>query len=222
MLDDYRRSFNAAYEVVVVTVRESLNLEPTGRPAKSTGAIVEKLQRETIRLSQMQDIAGCRVVVRDVLEQDRVVADLVSALPRATVADRRAAPSYGYRAVHIIVEVRGRLVEIQVRTALQHTWAELSEKLSDVIDPSIKYGGGPDDVKTALKNGSTAVNLVEQAEKQIAEIRAMAQRVQGGLSEEDRERIVLAEDQLRQAKRQLDEALRKSVAVWLEEKRPGQ
>jgi ppGpp synthetase/RelA/SpoT-type nucleotidyltranferase len=34
-------------------------------------------------------------------------------------------------------------VEIQVRILMQHWWAELSEKLSDTIDPEIKYGGGP-------------------------------------------------------------------------------
>ena len=72
ILDDYRRSFGSAYELVVRTLRE-LGLEPTGRPAKSTGALVEKLHRESIRLSQVQDIAGCRVVVADIAEQDRVV-----------------------------------------------------------------------------------------------------------------------------------------------------
>ena len=61
MLDDYRLAFGPAYEFVIQTIREKVALEPTGRPAKSTGAIVEKLHRETIRLSQVQDIAGCRI-----------------------------------------------------------------------------------------------------------------------------------------------------------------
>ena len=68
ILDEYRRSFGEAYESVVRTIRQSLGLEPTGRPAKSTGSISEKLRRESIRLSQIQDIAGCRIVVHDVLE----------------------------------------------------------------------------------------------------------------------------------------------------------
>lgn len=57
--------------------------------------------------------------------------------------DRREDPSHGYRAVHVIAEISGKPVEIQVRTSLQHLWAELSEKLSDHRDPAIKYGGGP-------------------------------------------------------------------------------
>ena len=63
LLDEYRRSFGEGYEIVVRTIREKLRLEPTGRPAKSTPSIIEKLHRESIRLSQIQDIAGCRVVV---------------------------------------------------------------------------------------------------------------------------------------------------------------
>lgn len=139
-LDEYRRSFAEAYENVVVTIRERLRLDPTGRPAKSTGSIVEKLNRESIRLVQVQDIAGCRVVVPDVDEQDRVVDALRTAFPTVSVVDRRANPSHGYRAVHIIVQIFGKSVEIQMRTWLQHLWAELSEKLSDTIDPNIKYG----------------------------------------------------------------------------------
>ncbi len=56
--------------------------------------------------------------------------------------DRRTNPSHGYRAVHIIVATHGVSVEIQVRTALQDLWAQLSERLADVVDSSIKYGGG--------------------------------------------------------------------------------
>ncbi len=69
-LDDYRASFAEAYQEVVAAVRASTQLQPTGRPAKSTTSIIEKLRRETIRLSQMQDIAGCRLVVEDIVAQD--------------------------------------------------------------------------------------------------------------------------------------------------------
>lgn len=44
--------------MVVGQIRDRLKLEPTGRPLKTTQAIVEKLRREKTRLSQMQDIAG--------------------------------------------------------------------------------------------------------------------------------------------------------------------
>lgn len=150
LLDQYRRSFADAYEVVVRLLRERLKVEPTGRPAKSTTSIIEKLQRETIRLSQIQDIAGCRVVVTDILEQDRVVAAIRELYPEAVVVDRRETPSHGYRAVHVIVRNADKPIEIQVRSWLQHAWAEVSEKISDNIDAGLKYGAGPAETQHRL------------------------------------------------------------------------
>ena len=57
-LDEYRRSFGEAYEKIVGKIREELGLEPTGRPAKSTPAIVEKL--------------------RDPMEHERIGADVAA------------------------------------------------------------------------------------------------------------------------------------------------
>ena len=57
LLDDYRRSFTDAYEDIVWLIVHELKLEPTGRRAKTNASIIDKLRRESIRLSQMQDIA---------------------------------------------------------------------------------------------------------------------------------------------------------------------
>src|ERR1022692_105436 len=91
LLDDYRRSFGEAYEAVVQTIRQRGEF-PTGRLAKSTLSITEKLRRESLRLSQMQDIAGCRVVVGNVVEQEQFVASLITDFPKASVIDRRNNP----------------------------------------------------------------------------------------------------------------------------------
>ena len=163
-LDAYRRSFAEAYEEVAAIVRNATQLEPTGRPAKSTTSIIEKLRRETIRLSQMQDIAGCRLVVPNVSAQDQVVERLKGALPKAVAVDRRKRPSFGYRAVHIIATARNKLVEIQVRTEFQHLWAQLSEKLSDVRDPAIKYGGGDSETQKWLSAISRLIAEFEDRE----------------------------------------------------------
>lgn len=167
LLDSYRRSFTDAYETVVEQIRDQLKLEPTGRPAKSTTSITEKLQRESIRLSQMQDIAGCRIIVTDVPTQDDVVARLKDLFETFSLIDRRENPSHGYRAVHVIVNSGGKSVEIQVRTSLQHLWAELSEKLADVIDPSIKYGGGDPEVLDSLSVAAKEIIDVEIAESAL-------------------------------------------------------
>ncbi|MGH7930847.1 MAG: hypothetical protein ACREQV_24005 [Candidatus Binatia bacterium] len=172
MLDEYRLSFGEVYDSVVKIIREQLKLEPTGRLAKSTVSIVEKLRRESIRLSQVQDIAGCRVVVEDIAEQERVVASLRSVFTRFSVMDRRANPSYGYRAIHIIAQSSGKLVEIQVRTYLQHLWAELSEGISDQFDPAIKYGGGDAELQKTLMLVSNRVVNYEELESEISLLQA--------------------------------------------------
>lgn len=162
LLDRYRRTFTPAYELVVRAARDRLGLEPTGRPAKSTTSVIDKLRRESIRLTQIQDIAGCRVVVADIAEQESVVQSLTGLFPKAVVIDRREKPSHGYRAVHVVVNQDGKLIEIQVRTALQHAWAEASEKISDLKGVSIKYGGGDEVIQKNLRILSNCVTRAEQ------------------------------------------------------------
>lgn len=168
MLDEFRHSFYETYEFVISGIRNELGLEPTGRPAKSTTSISEKLQRESIRLTQVQDIAGCRLIVSGILEQERVVDLLANLFANAAIIDRRANPSHGYRAVHVIVTRGEKLVEIQVRTSYQHVWAELSEKLSDVFDPTIKYGGGDESLRQLLAKWSGVVQKEEDVERKLA------------------------------------------------------
>jgi ppGpp synthetase/RelA/SpoT-type nucleotidyltranferase len=162
LLDEYRRSFGDAYETVVSTLQNKLNLEPSGRPAKTTTSIRHKLQREKIRLTQMQDIAGCRVIVPNVMTQDRLAGTLKSHFTVTKVFDRRVETSHGYRAVHVVAYVAGKAIEIQIRSELQHVWAEVSEKLADVIDPAIKYGGGPEVAQTMLIQLSHNIGEIEK------------------------------------------------------------
>jgi ppGpp synthetase/RelA/SpoT-type nucleotidyltranferase len=61
------------------------------------------------------------------------VASLASLFEHCVVFDRRKHPSHGYRAVHRVVRADALSVEIQVRTRLQHLWAEFSEKTSDAL-----------------------------------------------------------------------------------------
>jgi putative GTP pyrophosphokinase len=189
LLDEYRRSFSDAYEFVVGAIRNELRLEPTGRPAKSTTSIAEKLLRESIRLTQIQDIAGCRIVVPEITDQNRVVESLTKLFNNASIMDRRKQPSHGYRAVHVVADCGDKLVEIQVRTQLQHLWAEQSEKLSDVVDRTIKYGGGDERTQELLRVSSDVIAGVESLELELADD-------QGRLS------LLLTSDDLTEEKRE--------------------
>lgn len=140
--------FRLALEVAVARVQRDLGTSPSSR-VKTTGTILEKLDRYGGSwLKSIQDLAGMRIVgAFDRREQDAVVAKLVELFADGArppkMVDRRAEPSHGYRAVHVIVFVRSFPVEIQVRTALQHGWAELFEKLADLAGRRIRYGDPP-------------------------------------------------------------------------------
>ncbi|MFE1112241.1 nucleotidyltransferase family protein [Streptomyces rochei] len=126
----------------------ALGFEPTSR-VKNTGTILEKLTRHGGSwLKSMQDLAGMRIVIdgnrTDQNEAVARIAQLFAAEGREPkVTDRRVQPSEGYRAVHVIVYSEGLPVEVQVRTRWQHEWADMFEKLADLIGRGIRYGEPP-------------------------------------------------------------------------------
>lgn len=170
LLDEYRRSFGPASEQVLAVLREALDVPVTARGAKSTQAIVEKLRRQSCRLGQIQDIAGCRLVVAGMQDQDDVTGMILERFPETQVFDRRDAPSHGYRAIHVVVKARERWVEIQVRTELQHQWASMSEMLADICGMDVKYGGGPVHVQEVLSNASLAIAEAEALELNLTRL----------------------------------------------------
>ncbi len=210
LLDQYRRSFSEAYEFVIETIRKELALEPTGRPAKSTTSISDKLRRESIRLTQIQDIAGCRLIAADIANQEPVVQSLQSLFEDVTIVDRRKQPSHGYRAVHVIVSYQGKMIEIQVRTALQHLWAELSEKFSDVVDPAIKYGGGDEKVQRILAHASTTVINTESLEIDLLDTKALLSS-EGKLTGDNKQRIDGIQERVNSLRQQVFDNLRDTL-----------
>lgn len=167
LLDTYRREFQFSYESVVVRLRAILDMEVSGRPAKSTPAIVDKLRRSSMRFSQMQDIAGCRIVVSGIAEQNQLCSQ-IRAMFNVALFDRRKTPSHGYRAIHLVVRNFPHPVEIQLRTSLQHAWAGLSEKTADVVDSALKYGGGPEEVRSKLDELSDVIAGFESSIEPVA------------------------------------------------------
>jgi ppGpp synthetase/RelA/SpoT-type nucleotidyltranferase len=139
------------YEYLLDSIAEqlvSIGLQPTTR-VKTTGTLIEKLKREHgIQLSRIAEFAGARIVCAGGrVEQDETtnkIRSLSSSHPRRPdVIDRRIKPSHGYRAVHVVVYPNGYPVEIQVRTELQDTWAQLFERFADQWGRQIRYGDDP-------------------------------------------------------------------------------
>ena len=165
LLEELRVSYLPAYQEVVGRIREVMGLHPSGRPDKRLESIVAKLQREETSLSQMQDIAGCRIVVEDWEQQNWVVQGLVQVFERTRVVDRRQKPRHGYRAVHVIVRTQGRPVEVQVRTFLQDLWANVVEGLSSEAG-DLKHGVELPDYAGTLALMADAADAIAFAERE--------------------------------------------------------
>lgn len=128
---------------------------------KTTNTMVDKLRRTRgMHLSRVQNLAGARIVVADLAAQDsaagRIAGFYASRYCRTKIVDRRADPRFGYRAVHIVTRIDDMPVEIQVRTALQDTWAQLVERLADRWGRDIRYGQEPQDPSASVLAGSRA------------------------------------------------------------------
>lgn len=124
---------------------EGVSLTATSR-LKTVATIVEKLRHHETSLGRMRDVVGVRIVGDLYLPgQDRlvdVVARLFSVNTDAII-DRRLIPRHGYRAVHVVSEVEGYPVEVQIRTILQHYWANGMERMADFLGRQIRYGEPP-------------------------------------------------------------------------------
>jgi Region found in RelA / SpoT proteins len=119
-------------------------------------SIIEKLRREeNMKLSQMQDIGGCRAVL-GTLEQVRKLEQVyLSSRWEHEELNHKDYIQYpkpsGYRSIHLKYKYKGigeksnynRLkIEIQLRTNLQHTWATAVETAGTFTKQALKSNFG--------------------------------------------------------------------------------
>ncbi|HAU80469.1 MAG TPA: (p)ppGpp synthetase [Stenotrophomonas sp.] len=112
--------------------------------------IARKLNRLTVRLSQLQDIGGCRIIVQtndevDALKrflEEQVAKQDVFAIKRFTDYREKGRDVTGYRALHVLLERNGVNLELQIRSRVQHYWAESIERTSVIYGHHLKEGEG--------------------------------------------------------------------------------
>jgi hypothetical protein len=112
---------------------------------KRLNRIIQKLVRfPTMRLTAMQDIGGCRVIVPG-LDDVETLFRHIEGRWRESIKEVNhyiANPqSSGYRAIHVVVRRDNRPIEIQLRTERQHRWADLVEDIGRVTGEELKWGG---------------------------------------------------------------------------------
>jgi hypothetical protein len=127
---------------------------------KRLSSIEAKLKRfPEMKLSQMQDIGGCRAIVKNI----RSLKQLVSLFKRSRSKNPTSRHQFikeknyvehpkgdGYRSIHFVYRYQSRSrrhsvynglkVEIQIRTKLQHAWATAVETVAIFTGLALKSG----------------------------------------------------------------------------------
>lgn len=147
---------------------------------KSFAAKVSKPDSAYVRLSDVHDVAGVRVITYLNHEVDKV-AEIVKRefeIDHTRTADRRIATDpdrFGYTSLHFVVKLSssrlqltefkrfcGLVAEIQIRSIIQHAWAEIEHDLGYKSAISV-----PENIKRRF---SRLAALLELADEQFEDI----------------------------------------------------
>lgn len=151
---------------------------PVVQRLKRRISIENKLTRfQSMKLSQMQDIAGARVVLED-MDRVRRLRHLYESGRQYTQSQLHRVYDYidkpksdGYRGVHYIyryysttpkyAHYDGYQVELQLRSRLQHAWATATETVSAFTGQRLKAGLGQREWKRFFLLVSQAFAMME-------------------------------------------------------------
>lgn len=159
VVNNWRSSHSFPLNTFTVTLKsKASSVDPDSivvQRQKRLPSILYKLNRfPGYRLSQIQDIGGCRAVLHDVSTMRELIevykkSDLRHELVK--VDDYLVSPqNSGYRGIHLIYKYvsdrssvyNGLRIEIQLRSPLQHAWATAVETVGTFIQQALKSSTG--------------------------------------------------------------------------------
>lgn len=112
--------------------------------------ILRKLRRLSVRLTQLQDIGGCRIIVdsndnvNKLLDfiKDKAKQEKKFSIEKVTDYRDQGRDVTGYRALHVILNRDNCSIELQIRSRIQHFWAESIERTSVIYGHHLKEQEG--------------------------------------------------------------------------------
>jgi ppGpp synthetase/RelA/SpoT-type nucleotidyltranferase len=212
VINNWRSSHAFPLNALHVTLRgRAKKVDPhvlTAQRLKRLSSIDAKLRRfPQMKLTQMQDIGGCRAVVKSIAEVEKLVAAYKKGLAKnpqkrhefLTEKDYIRMPKPdGYRSFHLIYRYRSRArkhriynglkIEIQIRSKLQHAWATAVEIISTFTGQALKSNIGDESWKRFFKlmgsqiavreNRPIVPDTPENPIQLVAELRSLVQELQ--------------------------------------------
>ena len=139
------------------------------------------------QLSRMQDIGGCRAIVRDIRKATYLKNRMLKFTGKFLVKkedDYIADPKKtGYRGYHIVYEYKTKddeyriLLEVQIRTKIQHAWATMVETVGLFTNQALKSNIGSNEwknffIRTSKLFEADEMNKKDGIKEIIADLKA--------------------------------------------------
>jgi len=146
---------------------------------KRFSSIMNKLARESsMKLSQMQDLGGCRAILSNI-DAVNSLYDMYGSAPLFSEEGSLKRYDYikepkddGYRGIHVVARYHPRIrsreawdgyrIEIQLRTNLQHAFATAVETVTTFTRAPLKFGAGPAEWRRFFSLMGSALAIREQ------------------------------------------------------------
>jgi hypothetical protein len=166
IINNWRSSHSYPLQAIKVTLRGRARQVDRraiiAQRLKRLSSISAKLVRNNkMHLSQMQDIGGCRAVLRNMAKVNKLVKLYTESWAKNPKVRAEFVKAFdyingpkidGYRGIHLIYKYRskskkhrvwkGLRIEIQIRSRLQHAWATAVETVDAFTGQGLKVSGG--------------------------------------------------------------------------------
>jgi ppGpp synthetase/RelA/SpoT-type nucleotidyltranferase len=167
MLDSLRAAYDPlllemSHRLSQIFNHAGLHYVLAGR-SKRTKSIIRKLQRARnhgMDLSRLGDFIGLRAIISSLADQDEALSLINKNLSSKKVIDHRKGGKL-YRSLHVLVNEGVQLIEIQLRTPAQHTWAVESEIFGEQVKEETFLYHKPE-VKSYLEELSVVCTAIDE------------------------------------------------------------
>ncbi|QEO18900.1 RelA/SpoT domain-containing protein [Acetobacter vaccinii] len=203
--DDYRISHLEPLSSITLEIQGWLHDYGGGyyiaQRVKRKPQIIRKLRRLSVRLTQLQDIGGCRIIVEKNESVDRLIDFIKKNVKNNASFELKRVTDYrvqgrdltGYRSAHLLLQRDGRSIELQIRSRIQHYWSESIERTSVIYGKHLKEQEGNPVVINYFKHLSDIFYEIEsgrdpsvQDKVKLDQMREQAQTI---IYDADRNRI---------------------------------
>lgn len=205
LFDEYRKAHLGPLSETTIELQQWLSQSGIkyyiAQRLKRKPQIIRKLKRFSVRLTQLQDIGGARIIVSTNADVEKIVTylndkigrDSQSTLVRTTDYRGLGRDDSGYRAVHLILKRHAYTLELQIRSRIQHYWAESIERTSVVYGHYLKELEGHPLVVAYFKQLSDLFYTIESGRQvntpqklALAQLRETAETI---ITKSDRRRV---------------------------------